>query len=138
MYLILHILFYPFFDFILLLNKLTKRSAHADKIIKILSIIIFSYKVLSYTVKNLSGNIFIPVEISAITYFLVPIIIIFKIDKIYNIGSFFGMIAWNRFLHVLYITWIYCSKFNIISGTTYGACMSLIFIFKRMPLIQKL
>ena len=35
----------------------------------------------------------VSVEISTISYFLLPIIITFKIKKLYNVGAFFGMIS---------------------------------------------
>lgn len=35
----------------------------------------------------------VSVEISMISYFLLPIIITFKIKKLYNVGAFFGMIS---------------------------------------------
>ena len=66
---------------------------YGELILKIVSIGIFVFKTGQYIVLNMMGDITIPVEISSISYFMVPVILTFGIKKLYHIASFFGMLA---------------------------------------------
>lgn len=59
-----------------------------EKLLKFGGIVLLLYKAYFFiSTKNL------PVEISAVSYFLVGIIIVFKLKKAYHIASFFGILA---------------------------------------------
>lgn len=75
----------------LVLSWLLQKSKYKEHIIRVISIALFAYKLTDYILKNINGNFSIPVEISSISYFLVPIILSFKIKKMYHIGSFLGI-----------------------------------------------
>lgn len=81
------------FVLMLLLNVLLGKCKRAKTVIRIFSGVIFVYKCAHYIVQNLRGNLSIPVEISSISYFLVPVIVAFKIKRLYGAGSFFGIAA---------------------------------------------
>lgn len=81
------------FLIIVLICCITKRFKCNNIILQSISVIIFLSKLFEYIVNNIQGNITIPVEISTISYFIVSIIIAFKIEKMYNIASFFGIVC---------------------------------------------
>ncbi len=74
-----------------LLNWGLKNFKYSDKVIRIFSIFLFVFKSIYFIVQNIKGNLSIPVEISTISYFMLPIILTFKIYKLYNVASFFGI-----------------------------------------------
>lgn len=74
-------------------DKLLDRSRYNKAILRVISIVIFVYKSVYYVLQNVRGNLCIPVEISCISYFLIPIILSFKINALYNVGAFFGIVA---------------------------------------------
>lgn len=77
----------------IIINKLLNKVKKKELILRILSILLFVYKLAYYVVENIKGNLSIPVEISSISYFLMFIIMIFKLQKLYGVGAFFGIIA---------------------------------------------
>ncbi len=77
------------FVFSFLLSK-TKKEGLA---LKLVSIVLLAFKSLDYIVTNIEGHIAIPVEISTVTYFLMFIVLIFNIRSMYNVSSFFGILA---------------------------------------------
>ena len=77
----------------LLLTKLTIGAKKRDFIARTVSVAVFAYKLVYFAYVNVKGTFSVPVEISTISYFLLPIIITFKIKKLYNVGAFFGMIS---------------------------------------------
>lgn len=81
------------FAIMILLNLILKRFKYTPIILQIFSIILFVYKSYHYIIQNIQGNFLIPVEISSISYFLIPIILTFKIKKLYKVASFFGIAA---------------------------------------------
>jgi len=76
-----------------LLSFLLEKTRKSELILRLLSIGIFIYKLVHYIIQNIKGNLAIPVEISSITYFLMCIILIFKIKSLYSVGSFYGIMA---------------------------------------------
>ena len=72
---------------------LLKKPSKPLVILRVISFILFAYKTVYYIVENLKGNIYIPVEISTISYFLMFVILIFKIKSLYGVGAFFGIMA---------------------------------------------
>lgn len=81
------------FVLMLLISVLLGKCKRTEAAIRILSGAIFVYKCAHYIVQNIRGNLSIPVEISSISYFLVPVIVAFKIRRLYCVGSFFGIAA---------------------------------------------
>lgn len=81
------------FIFVIVLSKLIQKSSKKELLIKYISCAILLYKSCHYIIENLKGNICVPVEISAISYFLVTIIVIFKIKSLYSVGAFYGIVA---------------------------------------------
>lgn len=75
------------------LGKLLSAYRHGQTVIRVVSAIIFIYKIAHYIVLNIRGILSIPVEISCISYILLPLIITFKIKKLYPVGAFFGIMA---------------------------------------------
>jgi len=81
------------FFLMLILSKILEKTRKSELILRIISIILFTYKVIYYIAENVKGNISIPVEISSISYFLMFVILTFKIKKLFGVGAFFGIIA---------------------------------------------
>lgn len=81
------------FFVVILLNLLLKKFKYTPIVIQVLSVIIFAYKTCYYIVQNVQGIFSVPVEISSISYFLIPIILTFKIRRLYYVCSFFGIAA---------------------------------------------
>ncbi len=77
----------------ILMSGLLEKTRKKELILRILSIVIFVYKATHYILENIKGNLCIPVEISCISYFLIPLILSFRIKKLYNVGAFFGIAA---------------------------------------------
>lgn len=75
------------------LSSLLSKTKKSELILRILSILIFVYKLIHYIIENINGNLAIPVEISNISYFLMSIILVFKIKSLYSIGAFYGIMA---------------------------------------------
>lgn len=76
-----------------LFGVLLKKKPFAGKILQAASILIGVYKAVFYIVSNTQGQLAIPVEISSITYFLMCIVLIFRIQALYGVCSFFGIIS---------------------------------------------
>ena len=81
------------FLIILLLSNALKKTKKNELLLRTTSLILFIYKTLYYIMQNIKGNVSIPVEISSISYFLMTAIFLFRIEKIYNVGAFFGILA---------------------------------------------
>ena len=75
------------------LSALLKNRRGEGTFLRVSGAILFLYKAAFYVMKNLRGEFIVPVEISAISYFLIPLIIIFQCKKLYNVGAFFGILA---------------------------------------------
>ena len=78
---------------IFLISKSANNFKYNEIMLKIFGTILCVYKLAFYVLKNIKGNFTVPVEISSISYFLVPIILVFKLKKLYVVGSFFGIIS---------------------------------------------
>jgi len=76
-----------------IIDKLLEKTKKNTAILRAVSVLIFVYKTVHYIVKNVNGELCIPVEISNISYFLIPLILSFRIKKLYNVGAFFGIAA---------------------------------------------
>lgn len=81
------------FFLMFILSKILEKTKKSDLILRIVSVVLFVYKSIYYVVENIKGNISIPVEISTISYFLMFVILTFKIKKLFGVGAFFGIIA---------------------------------------------
>jgi len=81
------------FVLMILTGKLLDKTSKQDLILRTVSTILFIYKTYFYISQNLKGNVAIPVEISNISYYLLFIIIVFRIKKLYCVGAFFGIMA---------------------------------------------
>lgn len=81
------------FLFVILLSHFLEKIKHTEIILRIISIVITIDKLANYIIQNIHGNIAIPVEISTLTYFLMCIILTFKIKSLYCVGSFYGIMA---------------------------------------------
>lgn len=81
------------FIIMLILSFLLGKTKKSELILRICSVVIFVYKFAHYTLENVRGNLSIPVEISSITYFLMCVILIFKIKGLYGVGAFYGIMA---------------------------------------------
>lgn len=81
------------FFLMLIFSCLLEKTSKKDLILRVLSVILFVYKLGYYIFENVKGDVTIPVEISCITYFIMPIILTFKIKKLYCVGAFFGIMA---------------------------------------------
>lgn len=77
----------------LLLGRVLIKYKHGEMVLQILSVVMLLYKTISYVMLNVTGQISIPVEILSISYFMVSIIMTFRIVKFYNLASFFGLSA---------------------------------------------
>jgi len=77
----------------IIIDKLLEKTRKNTAILRAVSVLIFVYKTVHYIVKNVRGELCIPLEISNISYFLIPVILSFKIKKLYNVGAFFGIAA---------------------------------------------
>ena len=63
-------------------------------LLKALCILLLTFNVIRYTVNSIRvERIKIPVEFSAVTYFVLPIIVLFKLDKIRPWGAYAGILA---------------------------------------------
>ena len=78
---------------LLVFNKIMQKVSKAELILRILSGAILIYKTVYFILENVQGNVSIPIEISNISYFLLPIIILFRVRKLYSVGAFFGIMA---------------------------------------------
>lgn len=75
------------------LSFLLEKCRKKDLILRLISIAVLIYKIIYYINQNIKGNVVVPVEISSITYFLMCIILLFKITPLYSVGSFYGIMA---------------------------------------------
>ncbi len=75
------------------LHFLLKKFKYLDKVIRGISAAVFIYKSAFYISENIKGNVCIPVEISTISYFMIPVILTFKIKGLYGVAAFFGCVA---------------------------------------------
>ena len=63
-------------------------------LLRALCILLLTFNVIRYTVNSIRvERIKIPVEFSAVTYFVLPIIVLFKLDKIRPWGAYAGILA---------------------------------------------
>ena len=92
----------------LTLGYLFYKTEKEEQIYRILSIIIFVYKLAYYVIINIKGQFSVPIEISTITYFLMAVILMFKIKKLYVVGSFFGILA-----GIGYFVFYLCAGFTL-------------------------
>jgi len=81
------------FVLMIFLSAIIEKTKKSEIILRSLSLVLFVYKSIYYIVQNIKGNLSVPVEISSITYFLMFIILIFKIKSLYGVGSFYGIMA---------------------------------------------
>lgn len=77
----------------LVFTFILKKSKKSELVLKALSVAIAVYKLCYYIGQNVKGSFSIPVEISSISYFLMCIILIFKIKALYGVGAFYGIVA---------------------------------------------
>lgn len=82
-----------FFVFLIsiFVSKFLAKWKHGEIFMRILSSLILLYKMVYFVYQNIYGNISIPVEISTISYFIVSILITFKLVNFYNIAAFLGL-----------------------------------------------
>ena len=80
------------------MSVVLSKLRHGEIVVRILSALILVYKFLWYVKMNICGVVSIPVEISAISYFLVSAIIAFNLKKFYFVATFFGISAGVGFL----------------------------------------
>jgi len=81
------------FLFMITLSYVLKKFSHTETMLRLLSAAIFIYKLIHYVLENIKGNLALPVEISSITYFLMCIILVFKLKTLYSVGAFYGILA---------------------------------------------
>jgi len=81
------------FVLVIFLSFILQKSKYKDLILQLLSFPLLLYKLIYYIAENAFGHLVIPVEISSISYFLMFIIILFRIKKLYVVGAFFGLLA---------------------------------------------
>lgn len=81
------------FAIALILARLLQRSKNGVQALKILSALMLIWKTAFYINENANGRLRIPVEISALSYFVLPLIILPENRKLYPAGAFFGMLA---------------------------------------------
>lgn len=105
------------FLIILLLSNALKKTKKNELLLRTTSLILFIYKTLYYIMQNIKGNVSIPVEISSISYFLMTAIFLFRIEKIYNVGSIFRHLGRFGLLFFLYIFRFYRYRRNICKRT---------------------
>lgn len=61
------------------------------------SFLLAIYKAAFYIVKNARGDLTVPVEISAVSYFIVPVIVAFRIRRAYTPAAFLGIASGLEF-----------------------------------------
>lgn len=83
---------------VLLLNWGLSKLKDIEIYLQIFCLIFLIYKTCDYVRLNMIGIPSFPVEFSAVSYFLIPIIVSFRFKSGYPIASFFGMIAGTAFL----------------------------------------
>lgn len=111
---ILNIISIISFIIMILLNWGSKKFKYTPIVIQVFSIILFAYKSVFYIIQDLNGNISIPVEISSISYFLIPLILTFKIKKLYVVASFLGVASGlGFFLFYILIGFTVSTNFTI-------------------------
>jgi len=98
----------------LFFSKALEKTSKSEIILRIFSAFLLIYKTYFYIMQNVRGNFNIPIEISSVTYFLMSIIMIFKIKSLYSVGSFFGILAGLGFF-----------SFYIFFGTFYATTFSI-------------
>lgn len=76
-----------------LFSFLLSKTEREGLILRMFSVVLLAYKSMQYIVNNIKGHIAIPVEISTVTYFLMFIVLIFNVRSLYNVSSFFGILA---------------------------------------------
>lgn len=81
------------FALALVLHLLFGKIKREELLFRILSALLFAYKCAHYIAENVKGNFSVPVEISSISYFFVPVVLSFRIRKLYGTASFFGIAA---------------------------------------------
>lgn len=81
------------FAVMFLLSHFLEKTKRNELILRILSIVVFVYKLVYYVMQNVRGYLAIPVEISSVTYFLMCVILVFKIKSLYGVGAFYGIMA---------------------------------------------
>ncbi len=125
--------------FILMLcfGKLIVRYKYGNIILRALSIVLIIYKLGWYVLKNIKGQISIPVEISALSYFLVAFIVCFKMKKFYNIASFFGISAGlGFFFFYIFAGYTVQGNFSILSFVISNLCHGYL-LFAGIYLFEK-
>lgn len=70
-----------------------RKMKRGEKVLRAVSVALFVYKCYFYISENAKGNVYLPIEISSISYFLIPFMLTFKIKGLYGVGAFFGSIA---------------------------------------------
>lgn len=69
------------------------KSKRGEHLLRVLTVILLIVKIAEYIYMNISSGFTYPLEISAITYFMFSIIVLFRMKKLYHIAAFFGVIS---------------------------------------------
>ncbi len=69
------------FMFVILFGVLISKSSRQEIVLRCIAAILLTYKFLHYLISNIKGVVSVPVEISALSYFLVSFIVLFKIKN---------------------------------------------------------
>ena len=78
----------------LALNYLLFKFRYTLISLRIISIFLLVYKICFYVYYNITTDVaWFPFEISTLSYFIIAIVLIFNLEKVYNIASFLGIIT---------------------------------------------
>lgn len=67
---------------------------HKYQVLWILSLVMLMYKIIEYFVYGIMGEITkIPIEYSAVAYFIFSIVVVFKIEKLYGLAGFVACLS---------------------------------------------
>lgn len=78
----------------LVLNAVLFKFKNSVLALRIISVFLITYKTCYYVYYNYTTGIaWIPFEISTLSYFIIAVVLIFNIEKMYNVASFLGIIT---------------------------------------------
>lgn len=94
----------------LIITMILCKPKDNDKWLKIITLVLLVIKITEYVYMNIKQGFTYPIEISAITYYMFSIIVLFNIKKLYHIAAFFGIISGLGFF-IYYSTLGYIEAF---------------------------
>lgn len=77
----------------MLLTRYMNQSSNGKKLLKAMAALLLVLKLIEFVTKNLQGTFYYPMEISAISYYLFSIVVLFNIKRFYHLAAFFGIIS---------------------------------------------